>query len=151
MLADPLSSYTSGTTIAVTGGKPFIWWPASSIPWRPTAGISSSAANFGGWPIRVCRRRYGPRWCANWWLRAAPSGRPSSKDLTAEAAAHHAVDVAKRKLGERGPVWWTDGSPDLNKHMVKNTPYASWYSDLRTAGRREQRIRSLDMDGGQMP
>jgi len=24
MLADPLSSYTSGTTIAVTGGKPFI-------------------------------------------------------------------------------------------------------------------------------
>ena len=24
MLADPLSSYTSGTTIAVTGGKPFM-------------------------------------------------------------------------------------------------------------------------------
>src|SRR5207237_10063550 len=24
MIADPLSSYTSGTTIAVTGGKPFI-------------------------------------------------------------------------------------------------------------------------------
>ena len=24
MLADPLSSYTSGTTVAVTGGKPFI-------------------------------------------------------------------------------------------------------------------------------
>jgi NAD(P)-dependent dehydrogenase (short-subunit alcohol dehydrogenase family) len=24
MLADPLSNYTSGTTIAVTGGKPFI-------------------------------------------------------------------------------------------------------------------------------
>ena len=24
MLADPLSSYTSGATIAVTGGKPFI-------------------------------------------------------------------------------------------------------------------------------
>ncbi|MGQ0683502.1 SDR family oxidoreductase [Bradyrhizobium sp.] len=24
MLADPLSSYTSGTTIAVTGGKPFL-------------------------------------------------------------------------------------------------------------------------------
>ena len=59
-----------------------------------------------------------------------------SKDLTVEAAAHHAVDVAKRKLGERGPVWWTDGSPDLNRHMVKNTPYASWYSGLRTAGRR---------------
>ena len=24
MLADPLSSYASGTTVAVTGGKPFI-------------------------------------------------------------------------------------------------------------------------------
>jgi len=24
MLADPLSSYTSGATIAVTGGKPFL-------------------------------------------------------------------------------------------------------------------------------
>jgi NAD(P)-dependent dehydrogenase (short-subunit alcohol dehydrogenase family) len=24
MLADPVSSYTSGTTVAVTGGKPFI-------------------------------------------------------------------------------------------------------------------------------
>jgi hypothetical protein len=24
MLADPLSSYTSGTTVAVTGGKPFM-------------------------------------------------------------------------------------------------------------------------------
>src|ERR1700721_1032636 len=44
-----------------------------------------------------------------------------SKDLTAEAAAHHPADVAKRKLRERGPVWWTDGSPDLNRHMVKNT------------------------------
>ena len=26
-------------------------------------------------------------------------------DQAAEAAGHHAVDVAKRKLGERGPVW----------------------------------------------
>ena len=72
-------------------------------------------------------------------------------DQTAEAAAHHAVDVAKRKLGERGPVWWTDGSPDLNRHMVKNTPYASWYAGLRTAGRRQQRAQSLDMVGGQTP
>ena len=71
--------------------------------------------------------------------------------LTAEAAAHHAVDVAKRKLGERGPVWWTDGSPDLNRHMIKNTPYASWYSGLRTASRREQRAQSLDLNGDQMP
>jgi hypothetical protein len=45
-------------------------------------------------------------------------------DAVAEATAHQAVDIAKRKLGERGPVWWSDGSPDLNRHMVKNTPYA---------------------------
>jgi hypothetical protein len=72
-------------------------------------------------------------------------------DQTAEDAAHQSVDDAKRKLGERGPVWWTDGSPDLNRHMVKNTPYASWYAALKTAGRREQRAQSLDLGGGQSP
>jgi hypothetical protein len=44
------------------------------------------------------------------------------------ATAHRAVDAAKRELGERGPVWWTDGSPDLNRQMVKDTPYATWFS-----------------------
>jgi hypothetical protein len=72
-------------------------------------------------------------------------------DAAAETAAHHAVDAAKKKLGERGPVWWTDGSPDLNRHMVKNTPYASWYAALKTAGRREQRAQSLDLGSGQGP
>jgi hypothetical protein len=72
-------------------------------------------------------------------------------DRPAEDAAHQAVDDAKRKLGERGPVWWTDGSPDLNRHMVKNTPYLSWYSGLRRAGRSEQRAQSLEVRGGQMP
>jgi hypothetical protein len=65
-------------------------------------------------------------------------------DYAAEASAHHAVDVVKRKLGERGPAWWTDGSPDLNRHMVKNTPYAAWFSSLRTAARRTQRGQFLD-------
>ena len=36
------------------------------------------------------------------------------------------VDAAKRALGERGPVWWNDGAPDLNRHLAKNTPYAAW-------------------------
>lgn len=39
-----------------------------------------------------------------------------------EAAAHGAVDVIKRELDERGPVWWTDATPDLDRHPVKNTP-----------------------------
>jgi hypothetical protein len=53
-----------------------------------------------------------------------------------EAAAHRAVDVVKQALDERGPVWWHDGTPDLNRHLVKNTPYAKWYSGLRASRRR---------------
>ena len=43
------------------------------------------------------------------------------------------VDGAKRALGERGAVWWTDGAPDLNRKLVKNTPYASWFDGLSTS------------------
>jgi hypothetical protein len=43
------------------------------------------------------------------------------------------VDAAKRALGERGAVWWTDGAPDLNRKLVKNTPYASWFDGLSTS------------------
>ncbi|GGE15151.1 hypothetical protein GCM10011390_37820 [Aureimonas endophytica] len=53
-----------------------------------------------------------------------------NEDGEAEAAAHAAVDAAKRALGERGPVWWRDGAPDLNRHMARNTPYAGWYAGL---------------------
>lgn len=43
-------------------------------------------------------------------------------------AARKRVHAAKVALGERGPVWWTDGSPDYNRHLVKNTPYREWYA-----------------------
>ena len=43
-------------------------------------------------------------------------------------AARRAVDAAKVALGERGPVWWDDGAPDLNRRMVRNTPYADWFA-----------------------
>ncbi len=49
------------------------------------------------------------------------------------AALRRDVDAAKRALGERGPVWWDDGSPDYNRRMVGNTPYADWFSSLRPA------------------
>ncbi|WP_426174461.1 hypothetical protein [Massilia sp. TWR1-2-2] len=49
-------------------------------------------------------------------------------DAEAMLAARAAVDGAKRALGERGPVWWTDGSPDFNRRLVVNTPYATWYA-----------------------
>lgn len=45
-------------------------------------------------------------------------------------AAREEVDRAKQALGERGPVWWTDGAPDFNRRMVKNTPYRDWYESL---------------------
>jgi hypothetical protein len=43
-------------------------------------------------------------------------------------AARARVEVAKHGLGERGPVWWDDGAPDLNRHLAKNTPYADWFA-----------------------
>ena len=51
-------------------------------------------------------------------------------DPQALGAARRAVDQAKRGLGERGPVWWTDGSPDLNRRLAKNTIYGEWLSKL---------------------
>ena len=48
-----------------------------------------------------------------------------------DAEVHRArsrVDLAKRALGERGPVWWTDGDPDYNRHKIRNTPYADWFA-----------------------
>ena len=53
-----------------------------------------------------------------------------ARDADAERAARAQVDQAKRALGERGPVWWTDGAPDFNRRMVANTPYADWYARL---------------------
>jgi hypothetical protein len=47
--------------------------------------------------------------------------------------ARQRVDAAKRALGERGPVWWSDGAPDYNRKMAKNTPYAEWYASLESA------------------
>lgn len=58
-----------------------------------------------------------------------------SGDRDALRTARAQVDEAKRSLGERGPVWWSDGAPDLNRHMVHTTPYADWF-DCLTAGRK---------------
>lgn len=55
----------------------------------------------------------------------------SNHDVDAEAEAHRAVDRAKHALGERGEVWWTDGAPDMNRKMARNTPYADWFAALK--------------------
>ena len=51
-------------------------------------------------------------------------------DASGQEKARVRVDAAKHALGERGPVWWTDGAPDYNRHMARNTPYAAWFESL---------------------
>ena len=57
-------------------------------------------------------------------------------DATALTAARQAVDDAKVALGERGPVWWSDGAPDFNRRLIKNSPYADWFAALRPSEKR---------------
>lgn len=40
------------------------------------------------------------------------------------------ADAAKRALGERGAVWWSDGAPDYNHRLAVDTPYACWYTQV---------------------
>jgi hypothetical protein len=57
----------------------------------------------------------------------------AKNDPTAMRAARAQVHAAKLALGERGPVWWQDGAPDLNRHKVTNTPYAAWWAGRSAA------------------
>lgn len=54
-----------------------------------------------------------------------------SQDASQLKRAREKVQTAKEALGERGPVWWTDGSPDFNRRLVSNSPYAEWFSSLQ--------------------
>jgi hypothetical protein len=104
---------------------------------RRTADTSWSAASFGECPIRIFHLQKKSTLVSE--LMKARSTVRSAKlavDQVREAAAHRALDVVKRELGERGPVWWSDGTPDPNRQAVKNTPYAKWYSGLRASRRR---------------
>ncbi|MCJ2068768.1 hypothetical protein MKK75_08125 [Methylobacterium sp. J-030] len=65
-------------------------------------------------------------------VKAAKQGEREGAAGAAEAlsAARAQVEAAKVGLGERGPVWWRDGAPDFNRHLVRTTPYADWYAGL---------------------
>lgn len=69
--------------------------------------------------------------------RRAVRAAKRSGDEEALARARRAVDTAKHGLGERGPVWWTDGAPDQNRRMAKNTSYSDWYAGLPEAEKGE--------------
>jgi len=60
-------------------------------------------------------------------MAARRAVRAAAGDADAVRAARDRVDAAKRRLGERGPVWWNDGAPDYNRRMVARTPYAQWF------------------------
>jgi hypothetical protein len=53
-------------------------------------------------------------------------------DSAAQQAARARVGAAKVALGERGPVWWNDGTADFNRCLAKTTPYADWFASLST-------------------
>ena len=57
-------------------------------------------------------------------MSARRAVREAKGDENALKKARARVHAAKVALGERGPVWWTDGAPDYNRKLVKNTPYA---------------------------
>ena len=57
-------------------------------------------------------------------IKTADKGSPEMR------AARNRVDAAKVALGERGPPWWNDGAPDLNRRLVKNTPYREWSASI---------------------
>jgi hypothetical protein len=56
--------------------------------------------------------------------RAVRDGKNAVQRITARLKA----DAVKRALGERGPVWWTDGAPDYHLCLVETTPYADWFT-----------------------
>ena len=70
------------------------------------------------------------------WVKRLMAARRAVRDAKRaknEAAlkkARSQVNEAKVALGERGPAWWTDGAPDYNRYMAKNTPYSDWYAQL---------------------
>ncbi|TWT90451.1 hypothetical protein Mal64_08400 [Pseudobythopirellula maris] len=66
-------------------------------------------------------------------MSARRAVKAAADDPEAMRIARQRVDSAKVRLGERGPVWWEDGQPDLNRRKVENTPYADWRRE-QTAG-----------------
>jgi hypothetical protein len=60
--------------------------------------------------------------------RAAVGRAKRAEDEDGVRLARAAVHRAKVALGERGTVWWTDGAPDYNRHLARNTPYRAWFA-----------------------
>jgi hypothetical protein len=62
--------------------------------------------------------------------RRAVAAARRAGDRRALRTAGQKVHAAKVALGERGPVWWSDGAPDYTRTLAKNSPYAEWFAGL---------------------
>jgi hypothetical protein len=135
-------------------GRPFSFEALKPFGMRAVVALCGSQSNFvaelaGGNPVTPDGRYFVVR--GRLWRMANPTLPPDERSalvselMTARRAvraalkaqddgrlaeARAAVDRAKHALGERGPVWWADGAPDLNRRMARNTPYADWFAAL---------------------
>jgi hypothetical protein len=57
--------------------------------------------------------------------------RAVTDDYLAVREARAAAAQVLVELGERGPVWWSDGTPDLHGQPVDRSPYGKWWDDRR--------------------
>jgi hypothetical protein len=62
-------------------------------------------------------------------LMAARRSLRRAQDEAEMLDARRMVDEAKKALGERGGVWWSDGAPDFNRRLIKHTPYHDWWDN----------------------
>jgi hypothetical protein len=63
--------------------------------------------------------------------RRAVHSAPGNPDQL--AIPRRAIHETKCALGERGPVWWTDGAPDLNWRLAKNSSYSGWWLEQQNS------------------
>ena len=71
-------------------------------------------------------------------VKALMRARRAVRDAATDAevrVARDAVQAAKERLGERGPVWWDDGAPDEGRRAPWNSSYADWWAGLDQAAR----------------
>lgn len=64
--------------------------------------------------------------------RRAVKAAKANQDEEGLAAARRSGQ-SEEGIGRTGPVWWHDGAEDFNRHLVKNTPYADWFSKVKSS------------------
>lgn len=121
---------------ATEGAEPRTSWPTSNKPARVVYTPDGRYIVVRGQLWRAANPQLTPEQRQAWVhalmdaRRAVRAAQQADDDASMEVARAQ-VQAAKEALGERGPVWWGDGSPDYQRHMVHNTPYAEWYANLQ--------------------